>query len=175
VASKIVWPKMNSDQGTGLFDHDPGGGISDGENSLVSFSPSGPEVILHTVSQLFGYKNYLCAFSAFGVPDSQLLIIHIQGGKLQDLPHPHATSGHEFQHEAVAHFGGSENDLVNDFLFMDLPLGQLSRSKELFQHGGFTGILELSVQIIADKVKEGLEIGVARVLGELLAGIVEAG
>jgi hypothetical protein len=175
VASKIVWPEMNSDHGTGLFDHDPGGGISDGKDSLVSFSPSGPEVILHTVSQLFGDKHYLCAFSAFGVPDSQLLIIHIQGGKPQDLAYPHTTPSHELQHGSVAHLGGSEDDLVNDFLFVNLPLCQLSRSKELFQHGGIAGILELVIQIVADKIEEGLEIGVACMLGELLAGIVEAG
>jgi hypothetical protein len=35
--------------------------------------------------------------------------------------------------------------------------------------------LELSVQIVADKVKEGLEIGVAGVLGDLFTGIVKAG
>jgi hypothetical protein len=35
--------------------------------------------------------------------------------------------------------------------------------------------LELNVQIVADEVKEGLEIGVAGVLGELFTGIVEAG
>jgi hypothetical protein len=35
--------------------------------------------------------------------------------------------------------------------------------------------LELSVQIIADEIEEGLEIGVTGVLGELLTGIIEAG
>jgi len=54
-------------------------------------------------------------------------------------------------------------------------LGQLSRPKEFFQHRGVTGILELSVQIIADEVKEGLEIGVAGVLGELLTLAVKTG
>ena len=44
-----------------------------------------------------------------------------------------------------------------------------------WRHGGIAGILELSVQIVADEVKEGLEIGVAGVLGELSTGIVEAG
>jgi hypothetical protein len=34
---------------------------------------------------------------------------------------------------------------------------------------------ELSVQVVADKVTEGLEIGVAGVLGELLIVIPEAG
>jgi len=52
---------------------------------------------------------------------------------------------------------------------------QFPRPKEFLQHRGVTGILELSIQIIADEVEEGLEIGVSGVLGELLTGIIEAG
>ena len=69
----------------------------------------------------------------------------------------------------------TEDDLVDYFFFMNLPRSQLSRSEKLLQHRGITGILELSIQVAADEVKEGLEIGVAGMLGELLAGIVEAG
>jgi hypothetical protein len=47
--------------------------------------------------------------------------------------------------------------------------------KESLQHGGVTRILELDVQIGAAKVKEGPEIGLAGVLGELLSGFVGAG
>ena len=42
---------------------------------------------------------------------------------------------------------------------------QLPQPKEFLQHRGITGILELSVQIIADEVEEGLEIGVTSMLG----------
>jgi len=42
---------------------------------------------------------------------------------------------------------------------------QLPRPKEFLQHRGVTGILELSVQIIADEVEESLEIGVTSMLG----------
>ena len=58
---------------------------------------------------------------------------------------------------------------------MDLPWSQLSGSEKLPQHGGIAGVLELWVQVISDEVKEGLEIRVTGVLGELLTGIVEAG
>ena len=47
--------------------------------------------------------------------------------------------------------------------------------KKLLQHRRVTGVLELSVQIIADEIEEGLEIGVSSVLGDLLTGIIEAG
>jgi len=162
---QVVWPEFNTHQGAGLFDHDPGGGISDGENSLGSCSASGLEVILQPVGQSLGDEHHFGAFSALAILDGELLIIHIHGGELQDLAYPHATPGHELQHEAVSRLGGPEDDLVNGLLFGDLPLGQLSRPKKFLQHRGVTGILELSVQIIADEVKEGLEIGVAGVLG----------
>ena len=44
-------------------------------------------------------------------------------------------------------------------------MGQLPRPKEFLQHRGVTGILELSVQIIAGEVEESLEIGVTSMLG----------
>ena len=114
-------------------------------------------------------------FATFGVSDYEFLVLHIPASKLENLAYPHATSGHEFQYEAVSYFGGPEDDLVDGLLFLDLPMHQLPRPKEFLQHRGVTGILELSVQIIADEVEEGLEIGVSGVLGELLTGIVEAG
>jgi len=175
MSSQVMRPEMDPHHGAGLSDHDPGGSIGDGEYPLVSRNASGLEIIFQSVGQLLGDEDYLHVFPAFGIPDSKLLIIHIHGGELQDLAHPHATPGHEFQHETVSHLGCSEDDLVDHFFFMDLPRSQLSRSEKLLQHRGITGILELTIQVVADKVKEGLEIGVAGVLGELLTGIVEAG
>jgi hypothetical protein len=82
---------------------------------------------------------------------------------------------HELQHETVSHLDGPRDDLVDNVLLVDLPLGQLSRPEKLLQHGGIAGVLELWVQVVTDEVKEGLETGVAGVLGELFAGVVEAG
>ena len=86
-----------------------------------------------------------CSFCFYGILNGKFLIIHIHGGELQDLANPHATPGHEFQHEAVSHLGGPEDDLVNNILFVNLPLSQLSWSEKLLQHGVITGILELSI------------------------------
>ena len=166
---------MDPHQGAGLFDHDPGGGIGNGKNSLVSFSASGPEVILQTIGQLLGDEDHLSGFSTLGILDGKFLFIHIHGNELQDFANPHATPGHKFKHETVPRPGGPEDDLADDNLFVDLPLGLLSRSENLFQHGGVAGVPELCVQIVADEVKESLEIGVTGVFGELLTGIIEAG
>ena len=162
---QVVWPEMDPHQGPGLFDHDPGGGIGDGENSLASFSASGLEVILQPIGQLLGDEDDLRLLATFWVPDYEFLVLHIPASKLENLAYPHTTPGHEFQHEAVSYFGGPEDDLVDGLFFLDLPMHQLPRPKEFLQHRGVTGILELSVQIIADEVEEGLEIGVTSMLG----------
>jgi hypothetical protein len=54
-------------------------------------------------------------------------------------------------------------------------LSQLSWSKKLLQHGSVARILELIIQVIADEIEGGLKVGVGGVLGELRAGIFEAG
>ena len=165
MAPQVVWSEMDPHQGAGLFDHDPGGGIGDGENSQTSFSASGLEVILQPIGQLLGDEDDLCLLATFGVSDYEFLVLHIPASKFENLANPHATPGHEFQHEAVPYFGGPEDDLVDGLLFLDLPMHQLPRPKEFLQHRGVTGILELSVQIIADEVEEGLEISVTSMLG----------
>jgi hypothetical protein len=58
---------------------------------------------------------------------------------------------------------------------MDMPWNKLSGSEKLPQYGCIARVLELRIEVVTDEVKEGLEIGVAGVLGKLLTGIVEAG
>jgi len=48
---------------------------------------------------------------------------------------------------------------------MDLPARQFPRPKEFLQHRRIAGIWELRVQIVADEVEEGLEVGITGVLG----------
>jgi hypothetical protein len=175
MAPQVVGPEVDPHQGTCLSDHDPGRSISDGEYSLVSCSALVFEVILQPVGQLLGDKDHFCASPALGISYGKFLIIHIHGGEFQDLAYPHTTPSHELQNKTVSYLSGSKDDLVNHFFFMDLPRSYLSRSEKLFQHRGITRILELSIQVVSDEVKEGLEISVAGMLGELLAGIVAVG
>ena len=164
---QVVRPQMNPHQGAGLSDHDPrcGCGIGDRENSLVSFSASGLEVILQPVGELLGDEHRLCTFSTLVILDRKFLIIHIHGGKLQDLAPPHATPGHELQHEAVSRLGGTEDNLVDGLFLMDLPSRQFPRPKKFLQHGSVTRVWELGIQVVADEVKKGFEVGIAGVPG----------
>ncbi len=51
--------------------------------------------------------------ATLGVPDYEFLVLHIPASELENLAYPHATPGHEFQHEAVSYFGGPEDDLAD--------------------------------------------------------------
>jgi hypothetical protein len=93
------------------------------------------------------------------------LIIDIPGVKIQDFAHSHAAPGREFQHQTVSYFGGAEDDLIDGLFVMDLPTRQFPRPKEFLQHGCVTWILEVEIQVITDEVEEGLEVGIAGVLG----------
>jgi hypothetical protein len=49
--------------------------------------------------------------------------------RVEHLAYPHATPGHEFQHEGVSRLGGPEDDLDDGFFFVDLPIQKLPRPK----------------------------------------------
>src|SRR5208337_1315614 len=111
---------MDTHQGAGLPYHDPGRGIRDWKNPFVAFYPSGLEVILQPIGQLLRDEDDLRLLATLWVPDYEFLVLHIPASKLKNLAYPHATPGHEFQHEAISYFGGPENDLIDGLLFLDL-------------------------------------------------------
>jgi hypothetical protein len=76
-----------------------------------------------------------------------------------------ATPGHEFKHQTIPYLGSAEDDLVNGLFLMDLPTPQFFRPKEFLQHGRVARIWKLGIQVIADEVEEGFEVGIAGVLG----------
>jgi hypothetical protein len=55
--------------------------------------------------------------------------------------------------------------LTRRTIWSGLPMRQFPRPKEFLQHGGVTRILQLVIQVIADEVEEGFEVGIAGVLG----------
>lgn len=156
---------MNPHQSAGLSDHNPGRSIRDRENPLVAFDAPCSDVVLQPVSQLFGDEDRFRAFPALGISDGELLIINIGGIELQDFAHPHATPGHKFQHQTVPYFGGTEDDLVDGLFLMDLPTPQFLRPEKFLQHRCVTRIRELGLQVIADEIEEGFEVGIASVFG----------
>ena len=93
MAPQVMWPEMDPHQGAGLFDHDPGGGIGDGENSLASFSASGLEVILQPIGQLLGDEDDLRLLATFGVPDYEFLVLHIPASKLDTTSQSIGSTG----------------------------------------------------------------------------------
>ncbi len=89
---------------------------------------------------LVGDEDYLRLLATFGVPDYEFLVLHIPASKLENLAYPHATPGHEFQHEAVSYFRGPEDDLVDGLLFLDLQCTSFPGRKSFFSIGVSQGL-----------------------------------
>ncbi len=48
---------------------------------------------------------------------------------------------------------------------MDLPASKFHWSKQLLQYGSVAGICKLGIQVVADEVEKGFEVGIAGALG----------
>jgi len=117
------------------------------------------------VSDLLENEHDLFFLPALGVPENELLILHILDPELEDFPHPKASPGHEFQQKTVPDRGDLEDDLVHGLLFQDLPRSVLGCPQELSQQDGITGIAELRIKGIADEREECAQDSVAAPLG----------
>jgi hypothetical protein len=76
------------------------------------------------------------------------LIINITDIELYDFAYPH-TIPHELQHQTIPYFGVTENDFLDGFLLMDLPMPQFLRPKNLFFMGvsqGFESLLRMKLK-----------------------------
>jgi len=110
-------------------------------------------------------KDDLCLLAAFGISQDQFPVINIPGPKLKHLADSHPAPGHEFQQQAVSRFHGPEDDLIDDFLFENRPMGDFGRPEKLPEHRGAVGIFNTGIDSIFDQIEEGQEYGIAGSLG----------
>jgi len=80
-------------------------------------------------------------------------------------PIPHTAPGHQFQHEPIPGLGGPENDLVHGLPFDDIPFRGHALPVELADHGRITWIYKAVVQIVADEIEEGTNVGITDAFG----------
>jgi hypothetical protein len=83
---EIMWPQLNIDQFSRLFDDDPCSGVGDREY-LLSRSNGFPfNVTAQPICYFSGDEQQFCVSTTFGTLDSQFLFIHIPGGELRTSP-----------------------------------------------------------------------------------------
>jgi hypothetical protein len=95
-------------------------------------------------------EDDLRLLAAFGISQNQFPVFNIPGRKLEHLADSHPAAGHEFQQQAVSRFHGPEDDLIDDFLFKNRPVGDFGRSEELPEHRGAAGIFNAGIDGILD-------------------------
>jgi hypothetical protein len=103
--------------------------------------------------------------------DGKLSVVYIFRGELQDFAYPHPSTGRQFQDEPIPDLCCSEDDLIDRLLFDSVPMDRFAEPVESLQHRGITGVLNGGIEIGLDEIEEGLEVGIASVLGLLLSAL----
>jgi len=110
--------------------------------------------------------------SAFGLLNDQFAILEIPQSELQHFSDPHTASCHQFQYEPITGFGGSENDIVHSLLFDDFPFRSHALPVKLADHRRVAWIYKVEIQIVADEIEEGTNVGITDAFD---AGLVSFG
>ncbi|MGD9249603.1 MAG: hypothetical protein PVG19_00170 [Desulfobacterales bacterium] len=104
----------------------------------------------------------------------QFTILKVLQPEFQHLTDPHASPGHQFKHESIPGFGGSKNDFIHGFFFNDFPFGNDPFTILFPDHGRVAWITQFVIEIVADEIEEGTNVGIADTLGVGLAAFGES-
>ena len=103
--------------------------------------------------------------AAFGFTQDKFAILQISEPQFQDFTDAHTASGHQFEYQSIADLGGAEYDFVDGFLLDDFPPQRHPLAIEFSDHGPVTGIPEFGIDIVADEIEKGRELGKTDPLG----------
>jgi len=135
VPSQVMGTKMDSDQATGFSHHNPGRVVADRKKPLFRSGTGLLHILLETVSHLLRNENNFGLLATFGARQGDLPILNVHGPDFQDLADSHSTPGRQLQHDPVPRLHGSENDLIHQVLFDNLPLLGWTFTEHFAQHG----------------------------------------
>ncbi len=82
--------------------------------------------------------------------------------------------GQQLENQPVPDFNRSENDLVNGLLFDDFPSGNHSFPVQFPDHGRITRIPNAGIDVVAEKIEKGRQVGITDPFGVGLVAVVEA-
>ena len=137
------------------FNDQSGSRICERENPGIGHDLFFPNIILEPVGNLQGQKDSLRFLPTLGVSDGGFTIFNILWSEFQDLPDPHAATGHEFEHKPVSWMLSPENDFIDQILFRDLELGWFRSSEQFAQRWIVTRVLTSVIEGVFHKVEKG--------------------
>jgi hypothetical protein len=85
--------------------------------------------------------------------------VEVGKSKLEDFADSHSPACHQFKHQPVSDFRGSEYDFIDGFFVDYIPMGFAFWAVQLFKQRMVTGIIKLNFQIIESEIEEGGNIG----------------
>ena len=123
--------------------------------------------------QLLRYEGNLCLRPTLGSLNIDSATVNVRGGKFKHFPDSHPSPCHQFQDEPVSLIRSPKDDLIDGFLFHDLPGDRPIVFEDLSKHGCITGICEPLGTRVYDESEEGTKKGKAESFGGLLESLSE--
>lgn len=168
MSSQIMGPETDPNEFPCLLYHYSCRWIGDSEDLLFLFNPSSSDIFPQAVCQLLRYEGNLCLTTTLGRLNVDSAPVNVRGGQLKHFPDSHPSSCHQFQDEPVSLVLSSEDDLIDGFLFHDLPGDRPIVFEDLSKHGCITGIGESLRARVYDEGEEGTKKGKTESFGGLL-------
>jgi len=147
---QVVGPQMDTHQLACLVNDCSCSLIGQFKDLLIRLNAFFFSIGLQTISDFLGDKDDLGLLTTFGISEDEFPAINIPGTKLEHLADSHPAAGHEFQQQAVSRFHGPEDDLVDDFLFENRPMGDFGRPEKLPEHRGAAGVFNTGIDSVFD-------------------------
>jgi hypothetical protein len=169
--SQIMGPEIDPDEFPCLLYHYSCRRIGDTENLLFLFNPSLPDIFPEAVCQLLRYEGNLRLTTTLGRLNAYSPPVNVRGGQFKHFPDSHPSPSHQFQDEPVSLVLSSEDDLIDGFLFHDLPGDRPIVFEDLSKHGCITRIGEPLRASVYDEGKESTKKGKAESFGGLLESL----
>ena len=167
MSSQVVGPEADSDEFSCFFYDYSCCRIGNAKDLLFLFNPSLPDMFPEAVCQLLRCEGNLRLTTTLGRLNAYSPPVNVRGGQFEHFPDSHPSSCHQFQDEPVSLVLSSEDDLIDGFLFHDLPGDRPIVFEDLSKHGCVTRIGEPLRARVYDEGEEGPKKGKAESFGGL--------
>jgi hypothetical protein len=171
MSSQIMGPETDPDEFSCLLHHDSCRRVGNGKDLFLRLYPFLPDVLAQAVGQFLGDKGNLSLTTTLGRLNADSAPVDVRGRQLKHFPDSHPSPCHHFQDQPVPLIRGPKDDLIDGFLFHDLPGHGSVVFEDLPKHRGITGICESLHGGVYDEGEKGTKKGKAESLGGLLKSL----
>jgi hypothetical protein len=171
--SKIMGPQADSHEFPCLLHHDSRRRVGNGKDPFLRFCSPLSDIFPQPMGQLLRHKSDLCLTTTLGCLDIDSAAVNVRGRQFKNFSDSHPSTCHQFQDEPVSLILSPKDDLIDGFLFHDLPGDRPILFEDLSKHGGITRIGEPLGTRVYDEGEEATKKGKAESFGGLLESLSE--